>query len=350
MIRKAERSETSKTKTIVEVGDVRFGHDPFPVIAGPCVIEDEGQITETAVAVAAAGASVLRAGTFVAGASPYEFRGLGTEGLKMLRAAGDAVGLPVVTQVIEPAGIPAAIELADMIEIGAGNMQNFELLREVGQQSLPVLLKRGPSATVDEWLWAAEYVLAEGNDQVVLCERGIRTFTDDDTLDISSVPIVKERTHLPVIVLPSHSAGSRARVVPLALAAQGVGADGLAVEVHPNPDIALVNTTGQLAASQFAELMEALGINRMRKAIDLVDRDIVRMLSRRRDFALEIGRVKAERGMSVRSPAREAELMEVIREEAGIHKLDPDQVEAVFQIILAGSRAEQRRLRAVGEL
>ena len=350
MIRKAERSETSKTKTIVEVGDVRFGHDPFPVIAGPCVIEDEGQITETAVAVAAAGASVLRAGTFVAGASPYEFRGLGIEGLKMLRAAGDAVGLPVVTQVIEPAGIPAAIELADMIEIGAGNMQNFELLREVGQQSLPVLLKRGPSATVDEWLWAAEYVLAEGNDQVVLCERGIRTFTDDDTLDISSVPIVKERTHLPVIVLPSHSAGSRARVVPLALAAQGVGADGLAVEVHPNPDIALVNTTGQLAASQFAELMEALGINRMRKAIDLVDRDIVRMLSRRRDFALEIGRVKAERGMSVRSPAREAELMEVIREEAGIHKLDPDQVEAVFQIILAGSRAEQRRLRAVGEL
>jgi chorismate mutase len=240
--------------------------------------------------------------------------------------------------------------MADMIEIGAGNMQNFELLREVGQQERPVLLKRGPSATIDEWLWAAEYILAEGNDQVVLCERGIRTFADDDTLDISSVPIVKERTHLPVIVLPSHSAGSRARVVPLALAAQGVGADGLAVEVHPAPDQALVNSAGQLAASEFAQLMEALGINRMRKAIDLVDRDIVRMLSRRRDLALEIGRVKAERGMSVRSPAREAELVAVIRDEAALQKLDPEQVEAVFQVILAGSRAEQRRLRSIGEL
>ncbi len=268
----------------------------------------------------------------------------------MLRAAGDAVDMPIVTQVIEPAGIPEAVELADMIEIGAGNMQNFELLREVGQQPRPVLLKRGPSATVDEWLWAAEYVLAEGNDQVVLCERGIRTFGDDDTLDISSVPIVKERTHLPVIVLPSHSAGSRARVVPLALAAQGVGADGLAVEVHPTPDQALVNRTGQLAAAEFAHLMEALGINRMRKAIDLVDRDIVRLLARRRDLALEIGRVKAERGMAVRSPAREAELMAVIREEAVLESLDPDQVEAVFQVILAGSRAEQRRLRATGDL
>ncbi len=350
MIRKAERSKTGSTSTVVQVGDVRFGHDPFPVIAGPCVIESEDQITEIAEVVATAGASMLRAGTSVAGASPYEFRGLGSEGLKMLRAAGNTVGLPVVTQVIEPAGIPEATELSDMIEVGAGNMQNFELLREIGQQDRPVLLKRGPSATIDEWLWAAEYVLAEGTDNVVLCERGIRTFADDDTLDISSIPIVKERTHLPVIVLPSHSAGSRARVVPLALAAQGVGADGLCVEVHPTPELALVNTSGQLAAPEFAQLMEALGINRMRKAIDLVDRDIVRALSRRRDLALQIGRVKAERGMSVRSPAREAELMEIIREEAVLQGLDPEQVEAVFQLILAGSRAEQRRLRSVGEL
>ncbi|MDF1595757.1 MAG: bifunctional 3-deoxy-7-phosphoheptulonate synthase/chorismate mutase [Acidimicrobiia bacterium] len=350
MIRKAERIDSSAANTVVEVGSVRFGHDPFPVIAGPCVIESEAQIKETAEAVAAAGGAMLRAGTSVAGASPYEFRGLGSEGLKMLRAAGDAVGLPVVTQVIEPAGIPEASELADMIEIGAGNMQNFELLRAIGQQERPVLLKRGPSATIDEWLWAAEYILAEGNDNVVLCERGIRTFADGDTLDISSVPIVKERTHLPVIVLPSHSAGSRARVVPLALAAQGVGADGLAVEVHPTPEAALVNAIGQLAVSEFAHLMEALGINRMRKAIDLVDRDIVRLLSRRRDLALQIGRVKAERGMSVRSPAREAELVAIIREEAVLQDLDPEQAEAVFQVILAGSRAEQRRLRSLGEL
>jgi 3-deoxy-7-phosphoheptulonate synthase len=156
MIRKAERSKTGSVNTVVEVGDVRFGHDPFPVIAGPCVIESEEQITETAEVVAAAGASMIRAGTSIAGASPYEFRGLGSDGLKMLREAGDAVGLPTVTQVLEPAGIPEANELADMIEIGASNMQNFELLREVGQQDRPVLLKRGPSATVDEWLWAAE--------------------------------------------------------------------------------------------------------------------------------------------------------------------------------------------------
>jgi 3-deoxy-7-phosphoheptulonate synthase len=344
MERKADRTRT-EARTVVRVGDVRFGHDPFPVIAGPCVIETEDQIRQAAESVAAAGGSMLRGGTSVAGASPYGFRGLGSAALSMLRSAGDEVGLPVVTQVIEARNVDEAAEHADMLEVGAGNMQNFELLKAVGKQARPVLLKRGPSATIDEWLWAAEYVLAEGNDNVVLCERGIRTFADGDTLDISSVPVVKEMTHLPVIVLPSHSAGSRARIVPLALAAQGVGADGLAVEVHPDPEQARVNPEGQLDRAQFTGLMEALGINRMRKAVDLVDREIVRLLARRRDLALAIGKVKAGRGMPVRSPAREAELLAVIREEAELQDLDPEQVEAVFQLVLASSRTEQRRLR-----
>jgi chorismate mutase len=230
-----------------------------------------------------------------------------------------------------------------MLEVGPANMQNYELLRAVGRAGKPVLLNRGPSATIDEWLWSAEYLLAEGNTQVVMCERGIRTFeqSTQNTLDISAVPVVKARSHLPVIVDPSHAAGHRSLVTPLALAAQGVGADGLAVEVHHAPDEALSDQLQQLDGKGFGALMDALGISRMRHAVDIVDREIVRLFARRRRLSLAIGRVKAVRGLPVQIPEREDELLAVIREEAVLQGLDPAYVERVFKDILAGSRAAQ---------
>jgi 3-deoxy-7-phosphoheptulonate synthase/chorismate mutase-like protein len=344
--RKAVRVEGGIDRSVVEVGSVRFGHDPFPVIAGPCAIESEEQIRTVAEAVASAGGSVLRGNAFKRGSSPYDFRGLGDSGLIMLQRAGKEFGLPTVSQVLEPADVGAAAERVDMIEINSGSMQNFELLRVAGRSGRPVLLRRAPSATVDEWLWAAEYVLAEGNPDVVLVERGIRTFggTVTDTLDISSIPEVKELSHLPVIVDPSHAAGGAAKVGPLALAAQGVGADGVVLEVHPDPGSAKSNPS-QLSTDEWAALMFRLGVNRMRAHIDLVDREIVRLLAKRQQMSLEIGRVKAERGLPIFAPEREKELMGVIRKEAELCGIRPDHVEALFHLVLAESRAVQELRR-----
>lgn len=344
--RKAVRVEGESEQSVVEVGSVRFGHDPFPVIAGPCAIESEDQIQSVAAAVADAGGSMLRGGAYKRGSSPYDFSGLGAEGLQMLGRAGADHDLPVVTQVLEPDQVGAVAEVVDMIEIHSGSMQNFELLRVAGRAGKPVLLRRAPSATVDEWLWAAEYVLAEGNPDVVLVERGIRTFggASTDTLDISSIPAVRELSHLPVIVDPSHAAGGSAKVGPLALAAQGVGADGLVLEVHPDPGSAQSNQS-QLSLEEWSALMFRLGVNRMRAHIDLVDREIVRLLAKRQQMSLEIGRVKAERGLPIFAPEREKELMEVIRKEAELSGIRPDHVEALFHLVLAESRAVQELRR-----
>lgn len=344
MTRKTDRTETS-IDTVVKVGEVRFGADPFPVIAGPCAVESEEQIMLAARLVADAGADVLRGGTVASAGAPYGFSGLGMVGVELLVAAGSEVGLPVVTQVNEPRDIAALVDTVDMLEIAANDMQNFELLRVAGETRTPVLLKRAPSATIDEWLWAAEYILAEGNDQVVMCERGIRTFGEGPTLDITSVPVVKERSHLPVIVFPSHAAGSRNRVAPLALASLGVGANGVVVEVHPDPDHALSNREQQIGAEAFEELMSALGVNRMRIDVDQIDRDVVRLLARRRDIALAIGRVKAQRGLPVHAPGRELELLAEVREEAAIYGLDEDYVQTLFELVLEQSRLMQERER-----
>lgn len=334
-------------RTVVDVAGVRIGRDPFPVIAGPCAIESESQLMAAAEAVAAAGASILRGNAFKQGSSPYSFRGLGDDGLIILERAGKEVGLPTVTQVLEPRDVPAVAERVDMIEIHSGSMQNFELLKEAGRAGKPVLLRRGPSATIDEWLWAAEYLLAEGNDQVVLVERGIRTFGSDrtDTLDIASVPTLRETTHLPVLVDPSHASGGASRVPPLALAAQGVGADGLIVEVHPDPHQAKTEGPLQLDPEQFAQLMFRLGVNRMRANIDLIDREIVRLLARRQELSLQIGREKARRGLPVRAPERERELLEVIREEAAAEGIDPDHAARLFELVLEESRRVQEEMR-----
>ncbi len=247
--------------TVVQALDVSIGDGSLTVIAGPCSIESREQLFETARAVAAAGARVLRGGAFKPRTSPYSFQGLGLEGLRYLAEAREETGLPVVTEVMEPAQVDLVAEYADFLQVGARNMQNYSLLTAVGRVGRPVVLKRGFSATVEEWLMAAEYIISSGNPNVVLCERGIRTFETytRNTLDLAAVPLLRHLTHLPVVVDPSHATGKRWLVKPLALASAAVGADGIMVEVHPRPEEALSDGEQSLTLDQFSSMMEALG-------------------------------------------------------------------------------------------
>jgi 3-deoxy-7-phosphoheptulonate synthase len=242
--------------SIVQVRDLQFGGASPVLIAGPCSVESEAMILETAVAVARAGGDMLRGGAYKPRTSPYDFQGLGVKGLRYLADARERTGLPVVTEVLSWEEVPVVAHFADMLQIGARNMQNFSLLRAASRSGKPVLLKRGAGATIEEWLMAAEYVLAEGNPNVVLCERGIRTFerATRHTLDLNAVALVRERTHLPVIVDPSHAAGVRSLVTPLSLAALAAGACGLIVEVHPDPEQALSDGAQSLDFTMFQEL------------------------------------------------------------------------------------------------
>jgi 3-deoxy-7-phosphoheptulonate synthase len=247
-------------RSVVDVGGVRFGGDRVAVIAGPCAVEDETQLLSTATAVRAAGAVMLRGGAYKPRTSPYSFRGLGPTGLDLLVRAREATGLPVVTEVLTPADVELVAERADMLQVGTRNAQNFSLLEAVGQSGRPVLLKRGLSNTVEEWLLSAEYVVSQGNRDVILCERGVRTFetATRNTLDLSAVPLVRSLSHLPIVVDPSHATGHRHLVPSMALAAVAGGADGVMVEVHPNPDEALSDGPQSLTFEQFGELMEDL--------------------------------------------------------------------------------------------
>ncbi|MDK2856374.1 MAG: 3-deoxy-7-phosphoheptulonate synthase [Bacillota bacterium] len=246
--------------TVVKVGDVAIGGTEVVVIAGPCAVESEEQILATARAVKAAGARILRGGAFKPRSSPYSFQGLGEDGLRLLALARAETGLPIVTEVLDVRTLETVAAQADMIQIGARNMQNFELLREVGMLKLPVLLKRGLSATIEEWLLAAEYIMREGNSQIVLCERGIRSFdtATRNTLDLAAVPLLHQLSHLPVIVDPSHATGKWHLVAPMSLAAVAAGADGLIIEVHPDPATALSDGPQSLTPERFAELMVRL--------------------------------------------------------------------------------------------
>ncbi|WP_446045692.1 3-deoxy-7-phosphoheptulonate synthase [Streptomyces olivaceus] len=246
--------------TVVKVSDVSVGGDPFVVVAGPCAVESRDQLAATARFVALGGAAVLRGGSYKPRTSPYSFQGLGREGLSLLAEQRAATGLPVVTEVVDPADLTHVAEVADMVQIGTRNAQNYTLLREAGRAGKPVLLKRGMASTVEEWLLAAEYVLAEGNPDVVLCERGIRSFEPSTrfTLDLSAVVVAKRLSHLPVLVDPSHAAGQAELVRPLALAAAAVGADGVMVDVHPEPSTALCDAGQALTPAGFDELVTAL--------------------------------------------------------------------------------------------
>lgn len=265
-----------KESTVVRVGVNQIGGNNLVVIAGPCAIESEEQIFSVAKSIADSGATILRGGAYKPRTSPYSFQGLGETGLKFLYDAGKSNNLSTVTEVLDIADIDLVARYADILQIGARNMQNFSLLKQIGKAGKPVLLKRGFSATIDEWLMAAEYILNSGNDQVILCERGIRTFENStrNTLDISAISVVHEKSHLPIIVDPSHAVGSRDKVSGLALASVVAGADGVMVEVHPEPEKAKSDGVQSLYPKQFSELMKniikaATVINR---GVELLDK------------------------------------------------------------------------------
>ena len=248
-----------KKGTVVKVADVEIGRD-FVVLAGPCSVESEKQILDTARAVKAAGADMLRGGAFKPRTSPYSFQGLGIQGLKILEKAKQETGLPIVTEVVDPRDVSWVAEFADVLQIGTRNMQNFSLLKEVGSAGRPVLLKRGMHSTLEEWLNCAEYILSEGNPDVILCERGIRTFETytRNTLDLSAVPAIKELSHLPIIIDPTHSTGRISLIASMSMAAVAAGADGMIVEVHHKPQEALCDADQALTPDMFASMMKRL--------------------------------------------------------------------------------------------
>ncbi len=260
-------NQSQQSKTEIKVGSTTFGKD-FVVIAGPCSVESEEQTLSTAEAVLKGGGNMLRGGAFKPRTSPYDFQGLGLKGLKILEKAKQMTGLPIITEVIDPRDVTWVCEYADVLQIGARNMQNFSLLKEVGKANKPVLLKRGMYSTLREWLNCAEYILAEGNPNVILCERGIRTFETytRNTLDLSIVPAIKELTHLPVVVDPSHGTGRLSLIEPMSLAAIAAGADGLILEVHINPKEAKSDADQQLTPEQFYTVMDK--VHRLKKFMD----------------------------------------------------------------------------------
>ncbi len=246
--------------SVIPVGNTFIGPGTFTVMAGPCAIENHDMLLESAQAVKKAGASFLRGGAYKPRTSPYSFQGLEEEGLRYMKEAREATGLNIICEVTSLRALETAVKYVDMLQIGARNMQNFELLKEAGRSRVPVLLKRGLSATVDEWLNAAEYIISEGNPNIVLCERGIRTYetATRNTLDLSAVPVIRAKSHLPVIVDPSHASGVRAYIEPLSKAAAAVGADGIMVEVHPCPSCAMSDGPQSLTFEQFDSLMQNL--------------------------------------------------------------------------------------------
>ena len=246
--------------SVFEIGGAKIGGDNFALIAGPCTVESRDQLLDTAALVKSCGASMLRGGAYKPRTSPYSFQGLGVEGLELLAEAREQSGLPIVTELMDARDIEPVLEVADLIQVGARNMQNSGLLTELGRAGRPVLLKRGLSATLEEFVMAAEYILKEGNEQVILCERGIRTFETAYrfTLDLMAVPVLKEMTHLPIVIDPSHAAGRRVLVQPLSLAAAAVGADGIIVEVHPEPEEAICDGPQALRSEEFEQYAQAV--------------------------------------------------------------------------------------------
>lgn len=252
--------EAKEQGSIVKVGNALIGGKEFTVVAGPCAVENEDQVHTAARKARAAGAKILRGGAFKPRTSPYSFQGLEEEGLKYLSQAAIQNDMACVTEVIDIYSLEKSLKYVDMIQVGARNMQNFQLLREVGRSGCPVMLKRGLSATIEEWLMAAEYIMSEGNENIVLCERGIRTFETStrNTLDLSAVPLVKEMSHLPVVVDPSHATGNRKLIVPMSNAAVASGADGVMIEMHPEPGRALCDGPQSLTPEEFEQLMHGM--------------------------------------------------------------------------------------------
>ena len=254
-------SKNSKQEnTVIKIGDVEIGGNNFVIIGGPCAIESKDQIIKSAIMVKKAGGHILRGGAYKPRTSPYDFQGLEEQGLKYMFEAKQETGLKIISEVIDIASLEACSKYVDILQIGARNMQNFSLLKHIGKSKLPVMLKRGLSATIDEWLNAAEYIMSEGNSNIILCERGIRTYETStrNTLDISAIPVIKSKSHLPIIVDPSHATGVREFVTPLAKASMVAGADGVMIEMHPDPSSALSDGQQSLNENEFSNLCQEL--------------------------------------------------------------------------------------------
>ena len=339
---------------------------PLVVMAGPCSVESPEMLIETATLVKREGAHVLRGGAYKPRTSPYAFQGLGEDGLKLLATARDATGLPIVSEMTDASQMELFEEYVDLIQIGSRNMHNFTLLRAAGQGRTPVLLKRGFGATIDEWLMAAEYVLSAGNANVILCERGIRTFehATRNTLDLSAVPVLREMTHLPVVVDPSHGTGKRSLVGAMSLGAAAVGADGLIIEVHPDPPHARSDGDQSLSFPEFGALMDELrrleylrrgprqaatratppvGVDGMRKRIDSIDEQLLGLVDERAQMSLAISQAKGSHGNAAgHDPQREHDLLERARTlTSGV--LDGEELEMVLSAVVRASRQMQRR-------
>ncbi len=354
-------------RTRVRVGPVEIGlGQQLVIMAGPCAVESREQLMETARCVAREGARVLRGGAWKPRTSPYSFQGLGVPALRLLSGAREETGLPVISEVVDPADVEVFDDHVDILQVGARNMQNFALLKAVGQSSHPVLLKRGLSSTIEEWLLAAEYVLSAGNPNVILCERGIRTFetATRNTLDLSAVPVLRMKTHLPIIVDPSHGTGARALVGPMALAGAAVGADGLLIEVHPDPANAKSDGDQSLAFDEFGALMDELrrlqfvrssgedgangereiaagGIEDLRERIDDTDARLADLLQERAMLALEVQR-RRNPHLHGHDVQRERDLLERAAN-AAPGPMTPVELTMVFDAVLRASRSVQRR-------
>ncbi|HEY7025782.1 MAG TPA: bifunctional 3-deoxy-7-phosphoheptulonate synthase/chorismate mutase [Candidatus Limnocylindrales bacterium] len=358
--------EHQRDRTRITVRGTPIGAGaPLVVMAGPCSVESPEMLFETAALVKREGAHVLRGGAFKPRTSPYAFQGLGEEGLELLAEARTKTGLPIVTEMTDASQMEVFEEFVDIIQIGSRNMHNFTLLRAAGQGRTPVLLKRGFGATIDEWLMAAEYVLSAGNANVILCERGIRTFerATRNTLDLSAVPVLREMTHLPIVVDPSHGTGKRSLVGPMSLGAAAVGADGLIVEVHPDPPHARSDGDQSLSFPEFGALMDELrrleflkrgssararraasippSVEEMRERIDDIDENLLSLVDERAQLALAISEAKGTSGNG-HDPQREHSLIDRARTMEG-GALDGEELEQVMSAVLKASRQMQRR-------
>jgi len=345
------RSKANDLEVGVRFKGLGFGSGRPLIIAGPCSVESEEQILSSAHAVKACGATALRGGAFKPRTTPRSFQGLEEEGLRLLALAKQQTGLPIVTEVMDTAQIDLIAKYADVLQIGSRNMQNFALLKQVGRAGLPVMLKRGLSATVSEWLGAAEYITASGNDQVILCERGIRTFETHtrNTLDLSAAVAVRRISGFPVVVDPSHAAGRRDLIGPLSRAALAAGADGLMIEVHPDPAQALSDADQQLDFPTFRALMLDLGllpvaaldsVEECRSEIDRVDAEILAMIETRMQISGRIGGLKQQLGLETIQLERESLLMEVLAQRSSA-LIGNQGVQSIWRPILDLSRAVQ---------
>ncbi len=349
--------------TRIRIGDSEIGGDEFVVAAGPCAVESPDQMMQASTGVAFAGARILRGGAFKPRTSPYAFQGMGEEGLQLLAEAGRFAGLPTITEALSTEDVQLVARYSDVLQVGARNMQNFALLKAVGAIDKPVLLKRGLSATVDELLMAAEYIVLQGNSRVILCERGIRTFetATRNTIDLNAVALLKQITHLPVVVDPSHGTGRRDLIAPISRAAAAVGADGLLIEVHPTPDVALCDGAQSITPSAFAEIMrdlaaslpvagrhlaigrsgeDGLALKSHRDRIDSIDEALLRLLCERARVAARIGSIKRRNGEPIRSTERERIVLDrAIRQSGGT--LPPEAISRLFQAIISETRLVQ---------